>query len=79
LGITQIPNPTYATTIATAFQVTLQATIAHHGIVPNNPDPIPISINLYSQQFIVVTVNIPPTIDALAFAHLMGNFFEFLS
>jgi hypothetical protein len=29
LGVTQIPNPTYATAIATAFQVTLQATIAH--------------------------------------------------
>jgi hypothetical protein len=29
LGVTQIPNPTYATTIATTFQVTLQATIAH--------------------------------------------------
>jgi hypothetical protein len=41
LGVTQIPNPTYATTIATASQATLQAAIAHHGTVPNNPDPVP--------------------------------------
>jgi len=34
LGVTQIPNPTYAITIATAFQAALQITIAHHGIVP---------------------------------------------
>jgi len=34
LGVTQIPNPAYATTIATASQ----AAIAHHGIVPNNPN-----------------------------------------
>jgi len=47
LGITQIPNPTYATTIATASQATLQVTIAHHGTVPNNPDQVPTSINLF--------------------------------
>jgi hypothetical protein len=39
LGVTQIPNPTYATAIATASQVTLQTTITHHGTLPNNPDP----------------------------------------
>jgi hypothetical protein len=33
LGITQIPNPAYATTIAIASQAALQATIAHHWIV----------------------------------------------
>jgi len=49
LGVTQIPNPTYATSIATASQTTLQAAIAHHGIKPNNLDPIPISINLSPQ------------------------------
>jgi hypothetical protein len=38
LGITQIPNQIFATTIATTSQATLQATIAHHGTVPNNPD-----------------------------------------
>jgi hypothetical protein len=37
LGITQTPNPTYATTIA------------HHGIVPNNPDLVPILVNLSIQ------------------------------
>jgi hypothetical protein len=42
LGVTQIPNPTYATTIATASQFALQTTIAHHGTVPNNPNPVPI-------------------------------------
>jgi len=31
LGITQIPNPTYAIPIATASQAALQAVIAHHG------------------------------------------------
>ncbi len=52
VGVTQIPNPTYAIAIATASQVALQAAIAHHGTMPNNPDPIPTSINLSPQQFI---------------------------
>jgi hypothetical protein len=47
LGIIQIPDPTDATTIVIALQATLQAAIAHHGTVPNNPDPIPTSINLF--------------------------------
>jgi folylpolyglutamate synthase/dihydropteroate synthase len=46
LGVTQIPNLACATVIATAFQVALQAAIAHHGIVPNNPDSVFTSINL---------------------------------
>jgi hypothetical protein len=79
LGITQIPNPTYATTIATTLQVALQATIAHNGIVPNNIDLVPTSINFSPQQLIIATVNIPPTIDAPAFADPVGNSFEFLS
>jgi hypothetical protein len=45
LGVTQIPNPTYATTITTAFQ----AAIAHHGTMPNNPDLVPTSVNLSLQ------------------------------
>jgi hypothetical protein len=49
LGVTQIPNPAYATTIATAPQTSLQATIAHHGTVPNNPDLVPNSVNLSPQ------------------------------
>jgi hypothetical protein len=55
LGITQIPNPTYATTIATTLQATLQAAITHHGTMPNNPDPEPISVNLSPQQLLVAT------------------------
>jgi hypothetical protein len=78
LGITQIPNPTYTITITTASQVALQATIAHHGIMPNNSDLVPISVNLSLQQLIVVTTNNAPTIDALAFASPMREFFQVL-
>jgi hypothetical protein len=67
LGITKIPNPTYATTITTSSQATLQATIAHHGTLPNNPDPVPTLINLSLQQLIATTANIPPTINVAAF------------
>jgi len=75
LGITQIPNPTYATTITMAFQATLQATITRHGTVPNNLDPIPTLINLSLQQLIVTSTNIPPTIDAPTFTNLVREFF----
>ncbi len=78
LGVTQILNPTYAIAIATASQATLQAAIAHHGTMPNNPDPRPTSINLSPQQLIVTTTNIPPTTDALAFAEPVGEFFRIL-
>jgi hypothetical protein len=78
LGITQIPNLVYATTIAIAFQAALQATITHHGIMLNNLDPVPTSINLSLQQLITTTANIPPTIDALAFPDLMGEFLQVL-
>jgi hypothetical protein len=61
LGITQIPNPTYAIAIATTSQTTLQAAIAHHGTMPNNPNSIPTSVNLFPQQLIIGTTNIPPT------------------
>jgi hypothetical protein len=43
--------------------------------VPNNPNLIPISINLSPQQLIIVTTNILPTINAPAFADQMGEFF----
>jgi hypothetical protein len=43
--------------------------------VPNNLDPIPISVNLSLQQLIVATANIPPTIDVAAFVDLVGEFF----
>jgi hypothetical protein len=75
VGITQIPNPTYAIAIATTSQATLQAAIAHHGIVLNNPNPVFISVNLSPQQFIVATVNILPTIDAPTFSYPVGEFF----
>jgi hypothetical protein len=41
LGVIQIPNLAYTTTIAIASQAALQADIAHHGIVPNNPNSVP--------------------------------------
>jgi hypothetical protein len=71
LGVTQIPNLAYATTIATASQVT----IAHHGNMLNNPNPVLILINLSPQQLIVVITNIPHAIDALAFTDLVKEFF----
>jgi len=47
--------------------------------MPNNPDPVPTLVNFSPQQLIVVTTNIPPTINAPTFANLVGNSFEFLS
>jgi hypothetical protein len=78
LGVTQIPNPTYATAIAITSQAALQAAIAHHGTMPNNPDPVPISVNLSPQQLIVATTNIPPTIDAVAFVDPVEELFRIL-
>jgi hypothetical protein len=78
LGVIQILNLTYAIAIATSSQAALQAIIAHHGTMPNNPDPVPTSINLSPQQLIVATTNIPPTIDAAAFANSVGEFFRVL-
>ncbi len=78
MGVTQIPNPTYTIAIATASQATLQTTDAHHGIVPNNPDLIHISVNFSPQQLIVATTNNPPTINALAFTDLVGVFIRVL-
>jgi hypothetical protein len=78
LGVIQIPNLAYAITITTTSQAALQATIAHHGTMPNNLDPVPTSINIFPQQLIVTIANIPPNIDALAFANPMGEFFRVL-
>jgi hypothetical protein len=75
-GIIQILNLAYAIVFATALQLALQAAIAHHGIVPNHPDLIPTSVSLSPQQFIVVTTNILPIIDAPAFANPVGEFFR---
>jgi len=46
--------------------------------VPNNPDPVPTSVNLSPQQLIAATANIPPTTDAPAFADPVGEFFRIL-
>jgi hypothetical protein len=46
--------------------------------VPNNPNSVPTLVNFSPQQLIAVTVNIPPTTDALAFANPMGEFFRIL-
>jgi hypothetical protein len=43
--------------------------------VPNNPNPVPTSINISFQQLIIVTANFPPTIDATTFVDPMGEFF----
>jgi hypothetical protein len=50
LDIIQIPNPAYATAITTTSQAALQATIAHHGTMPNNLDSVPTLVNLSPQQ-----------------------------
>ncbi len=39
--------------------------------MPNNPNPVPTSINHFPQQLIATTANIPPIIDAPAFADLV--------
>jgi hypothetical protein len=56
LGVIEIPNLVYAGAITTAsqatFQVTLQATITHHGIVPNNPNLVLI---YFSKHFSSIT------------------------
>jgi hypothetical protein len=78
LGIAQIPNLAYAIAIVTAFQTALQVAIAHHGIVRNNPNPVPTLVNFSPQQLIVAITNIPPTIDAPAFVDPMGEFFRVL-
>jgi len=46
--------------------------------MPNNPNSVPTSINLYLQQLILVIANIPPTINALAFVDPVGEFFRVL-
>jgi hypothetical protein len=64
LGITQIPNPTYAIAIVTTSQAAPQVVIEHHGTMANNPNMVPTLVNISPQQLIVATANIPPTINA---------------
>ncbi len=77
MGVTKIPNLIYATAIATASQAA-QAAIAHHGTVPNNPNPVLILVNLSFEQFIVAIANIPLTINAPSFVNTVGEFFRVL-
>jgi hypothetical protein len=46
--------------------------------MPNNPNSIPTLINHSPQQLIVVTANIPPTINAPAFADPARELFRVL-
>ncbi len=46
--------------------------------MPNNPDIVLTLVNLSPQQLIVVTANIPFTIDAPAFVDPVGEFFRVL-
>jgi hypothetical protein len=46
--------------------------------VPNNLDLVFTSVIFSPQQLIVTTANISPTIDATAFAVLVGEFFRVL-
>jgi hypothetical protein len=52
--------------------------ITHHGIVPNNLDLVPTSVNIFLQQLIVTIANIPPTVDAPTFVNLVGEVFRVL-
>jgi hypothetical protein len=48
--------------------------------MPNNPNPVPTSINLSPQQLIATTANILPTINVKVFLPIQwGNSFEFLN
>ncbi len=44
----------------------------------NNPNPVPTLSNLFPQQFIATTANIPPTICAPTFANQVSKFFRIL-
>jgi hypothetical protein len=44
--------------------------------MPNNPYLVPTSINFSPKQFFAATANIPPTIDAPAFADPVREFFR---
>jgi hypothetical protein len=46
--------------------------------VPNIPDPVPTLVNISLQQLIAAIANIPPTIDAPAFADPVGESFRVL-
>ncbi len=72
------PQSSLCHTIAIASQAALQAAITHHWTMPNNPNLVLISVNISPQQLIVVIAKNPPSIDALAFANPMVEFFRIL-
>jgi hypothetical protein len=73
LGVTQIPNLAYATTIATTFQAHYKLPLHIMGLCLSKSSTY-FSI-LFFSQLIVITTNIPPTIDVLTFANPVGEFF----
>jgi DNA polymerase III sliding clamp (beta) subunit (PCNA family) len=44
--------------------------------VPNNLASVPTSVNLFPQQLITTTANIPPTTDMPTFPYPMWEFFQ---
>jgi hypothetical protein len=46
--------------------------------MPNNPDPVPTSVNFFPQKLVATTANDPSTINALALVNPMGEFFQVL-
>jgi hypothetical protein len=49
-----------------------------HGSIPDNPAPVPTLVALTPQQLARATANVPPTINALASADPVGQFFAIL-
>jgi hypothetical protein len=78
LGVTQIPNPAYAIAIAIASQAALQIAIAHHGTMPNNPNPEPTSILLLNNSLLLPQIFFPPLMHQLLLIQ-WRSFFKFLS
>ncbi len=46
--------------------------------MPNNPDLVLTLVNLFPQQLIATTANIPPTINVLVFVDPVREFFQVL-
>jgi hypothetical protein len=79
LGVTKIPNPSYATTIATAFQATLQTTIENHGTVPIILIRYILQYTfLFNNSLLILQKILPPSTHQLLLSQWV-NYFEFLS
>jgi len=79
LDVTQAPNPAYVIAITTASQVALQATLAHHETMLNNPDPVPTLVNLSPQHSLMLLQTFLPPLMRQLLLIQWGNSFEFLS